>query len=152
MKFDFNFSDFGKRQFIIGKSESTLSESKGIVSSFVLKTRETSLTFLRSYTAKEALKGFLNSFENILRNLTVNVFIFGIRFFNVAELVSLVVIVQRNSIEFVGIPPFLQTCIVQITAQIERSFEFGYLSLTWKMRKRKVLDMLFSVVFFILPL
>lgn len=135
VKFDFKFSNLGKRQSVIGNREPALSKGQGIVTASVLKSRKTGFSFLRFYSTKEILKGFLNPFQNVLRDLRMNVFIFGIGFFDFLELIGLVVIVQRNSIKFVGISSLLKRCVIQISAQIERLFEFGYLCLARKNAK-----------------
>ena len=137
VKFDFNFSGFGKLKSVVSQRESALSKSKGIISLFILKSRKASLAFLRFYTPKETLKRFIGTLQNVLANLTVNIFVFWIRFLNFFELVSLVVIVKRNSIEFVGVMPFSQSRIVEKSTQIERIFKFGCLSLTRKNAKAK---------------
>jgi hypothetical protein len=131
VKFNFNFADFGKRQTIVGQRESALGKGEGIISLFVLETRKACFLF-SFHTAKESPKRFINSFQNVLRNLAVNVFIFGISFFNFLELIRLVVVIQRDSVEFVGITTFLQTRIKQITAKLKRIYEFGCLCLTRK--------------------
>lgn len=140
VKFNFNFSDFGKSQTIVRNRESALSEGKGIVSLFVLKTRKASFTLSGLHTAKESLKSLINSFENVLRNLAVNAQVFGIGNFYFGKLVGLVVVIQRNAIEFVSITTLLQTCIKQISTQIERIYEFGCLCLTRKNAKTKVFN------------
>jgi len=132
MKFDSDFADFGKPETIVSQRESALRIGKRIVSALRLKTRETRFTTFLLNFAEKGLKCKVYSFENVLRYLTMNVLIFGISFFNFFKLVGLVAIIQRKTIEFVGISPLLQSRIVKKSTQIKSIYEFGGLCLTRK--------------------
>lgn len=131
MKFNFQFSDFRKRQIIIVQTESALSECKRIISKLSLKSWKAS-RMCQFDSAKETLEGFVESFQNVLQNLRMNFFIFRIGKFYIGKLVGLVVIVERNFIQLVGFSALLQSRVIEKSAKVKRRSEFGCLCLTRK--------------------
>ncbi len=84
------------------------------------------------YATKETLKTFIQSFQNVLANLRVNVFVFGISRFNFGKLVGLVVVVQRYAIELVSLFSFGKCGVIQISAKKQSLLKFLGLSFAWE--------------------
>ena len=127
-------SDFGNGKFIVLPNRATSCDrptALGIGETFVtvtvLEAWETS--FLTQFSpAKEALKSFINPFENILQDLGMDFFKFSSFFFNLRKLIRLVVIVEGPANHPVSIPAFLQSSVVEFTAKPESNFKFSFLS------------------------
>ena len=120
-KFEFNRSDFRERQLISRQRETALRKTKTVESVLTFETRKTCLTFFGA--AVKSLETFVQSFQNVLQNLRVNLFIFGIGLLNFFELVGLIVIVQRNAIQLISIAAFLKRGVIQISAEIQSLFK-----------------------------
>lgn len=130
-QFDFQFSDFRKLEFVSRKIESALSVAKTIESVLSLETRKT--CFLLSFNATEkALKRLVKSFQNVLQNLAVNVFVFGIGLLYRRKLFVLVKAIDVDSIDCPSITSFLKSGIIELTTKIESIFKFSGLRFTWR--------------------
>jgi hypothetical protein len=119
---NFNRADFRHGKFVFRNTETALRVTKTVKEVLSFEARKASLNALLNAT-KKALKTLFQSLQNILANLTVNVFVFGIRFFDFFKLIGLVVVIQRNLIQPVGISALLKCGIIQISTQIECSFK-----------------------------
>lgn len=126
-KFYFERSEFGKRHFVSRQRKTTLRKGKAVVSADTSESRKARfLTFF--HAIEKSLKGKVNPFQNILQNLRMNFFVFGVRLFNCRQLVLLVLIIYRNAIDLIRFFAFLQSGIIQIFAKAQSIIEFLRLS------------------------
>jgi len=122
-KFKFDGADFREGEFISGQRESALRETKTVETICTFESWKARLALFNSL--KECFEGLINSFQNVLQNLRVNVFVFRISLLDFFELICLGLVIQRNSVKFVGISAFLQSGIVKISTKIKSFFKSG---------------------------
>ena len=120
-KFNFDGADFRERQLVSRQRKTALRKAKAIEAVLSFEARKTSLTFFSA--TKERLESFVQSFQNVLQNLRVNIFVFGIGSLNFGKLVGLVVVIQRNAIQLVSISAFRERGIIDVSTQIESLFK-----------------------------
>ena len=83
-------------------------------------------------TTEKRLESFVEPFQNILKYLAVDILQIISDFLDLRKLVGLVIVIQRNMIDFVGIAPFLKRGIIKFAAKIDSIIEFGGLRFTRK--------------------
>ena len=139
-KADFDLSDFGQKQVVAVNPKTSISLWKGerIVSVSTFETWKTGF-FLSLYTTKERFESFVKTFERVLQNLRIHIIQISSKSLDVGQMVLLILIGNRNAIEFVGFGSFLKRGVIKFTAQIQsmkkfkrnvfRYFKFEFVSL-----------------------
>lgn len=119
VELDPHVPDFRQTQLAVSHREAGLRVGEGIVALARAKAREARLAVTLSHPAKEVLKCLIESAENILQHLAMNVVKFGASFFDFRQLVSLFGVANRLAFKAVCIVPFLQSRVVKFAAKRE---------------------------------
>lgn len=127
VQLDFHLADFRELQLARLESKAGL-EVRDAVSSARTKARKA--RFLANFeSAKEGVKGFFQSSEDVLQHLRVNRAEFGANALDFGQLNSLRVIVDRCSIDAPCVSAFLQPSVVEFAAKRQRRVKFAGLRL-----------------------
>jgi REP-associated tyrosine transposase len=118
-------SDFRQVKLVALKPESALWIGEGIETRGRLESR-IPRCFSILHPTKESLEGLIHTAKGILKNLAVNGAYVLTDFFNRWQLYSLSVIVDRKSVDLIGVAPFLQRRIVKLAANIQCARAGGY--------------------------
>jgi len=124
---DSHVPNLGQSQLTVCKSKAGLSVGEGIVSLARAETGKACFLFSLFNSAKEVLKSLIESAENILQDLAVNLVKFWTGFFDFRQLILLVNITNSLALALVRISSLLQACIVEFAQQSKRSIHARYL-------------------------
>ena len=131
MQLDSQRSDFREAQLAVCHGEAGSSIGETVVAFARTEAREACLLF-RPDAAKESVKGFLHSLQDILQHLTVDARHIFTSLFDVRQLVGLLNITHGLSFKTVCVASFLHTRVVEFAAQSKRRLQTGNLRLAWK--------------------
>lgn len=126
-----NRSDFREHQPISDEFESALRKTKTVESFGGFESWKTRF-FAAFNSSEKRFESFINSFENVLQDLAVYFGQIVSNVFDVRKLIRLVKIVERNSIQFESIAPFLQSRIIQLTTQTQTAIQLTCYLFIWR--------------------
>src|SRR5215208_3266159 len=130
MELDFDIANFGELELARRDSKARLRKREAVVSRARTEAREA--WFIAGfYPAKECVKRFIESPQDILQYLRVNHAKLRANALDVRQLVLLVFVRHRLSSDAPCVSALLETGIIQLTAQSEPTPERGLLSGAW---------------------
>ena len=110
----------GERQLVAHNLPPRLRKSERIIAVFVPEARIAGL--LSSFdSAEETVEGLLHALESVLQDLAVHGGQIQTLLFDVGQLVGLALVVERDARLSVGVSPLLQSGVVQLAADVQRS-------------------------------
>src|SRR5947209_4535101 len=117
MQLDSHVSDFRQAQLAVSEGKAGLSIGERIVSFMRTEAREACFLFALLNSAKEVLKSLVESAENVLQYLTMNLVKFWTNLFNFRQLVGLLNVTDRFSFKAVGVSPLLKSSVIEFAAK-----------------------------------
>jgi len=130
MQLDFDLADFRQLEFARLDSKTGLRIGEAVVSSASAETRKAG--FLACFdSAKESIKGFVQSPENVLQYLRVNHAEFGANRFDFWQLVLLIFIADGFVSDAPCVPALLQSGVVEFRTKPKRAPKCCDLSAAW---------------------
>ena len=123
MQLDFERANLGEAQVVVMRERvAPLRIGETVVAMLTLVARIARCLPI-FHTAKERFHSFLDSFEHILQDLRVDVFVLLSKLLDVRKLVRLVIVVHRFASHAIGVAPLLQGGVVEFSGTVKRPLQ-----------------------------
>jgi len=121
VKLDFDVSYFAEMESLIDDLITSLGVGERIVAVSTLETR-IARCFIIPHPSEEGLHSLLQTLQNILLNLAVNILIFFSHLFDGRKLIGLHIVGNRLAVHPIGFTPFFKSGIVKFLASSQYLF------------------------------